>query len=895
MEQDVRKYSRYSPPVILPNIAPREALFRLFDKAAARRIVCVTAPAGYGKTTSVALWLEHTRKNAAWIAVSPYDNTLSVFYRRFLSALRDLYPDNNVLREVAGAGIEGLWSASPVEHALEALLSLSNETRANETGAEAETNRTLVIDDAHLIDNYEIVRSLPFVVNALPDGVTTLFLSRGGPAADRLREALTEKPAEVGEESLRFSPEDVLLCFASHGREISDDAARGVWSATEGWPIVVALEAARDVGGEKPAIRMGGETGKNASAGFGLEKYLETEVWGSAVDDEAKKFLSAVCVADEMTPELCARLSGRSDDEAGNTLNTLNTLKTLEKIAKDFSGLVRRVGGSPNGENLNGENRFAVHHLFLDFLRRRLDDAEKARLNAVAAEYYLERQEGYAAVACAVRSGKSDLVTRAVRVSLRYDAATNSIEEHVEKIRTRVIDLMPESMYRELPYLRFLRVWYYHLTGDAAKMLDALDSLYKVMDEIEARFPDFFFGSILMRGFDTRIPTGQILVGKVSEDVMARLDGTTGVFPTRSKNLPFAHKGSKDLSGLPGLPDDPSYFRKTISIWGNSAESYEAVVRAGLWYERNELERALCLARTGEARMAASSPPETVFCTKMITAAILDAMERPRDATARREALRTTLRDADALFLLPNLAAYEAKMRMTAGDVQCAGRWLENYFVDASEDSRLELFRIFQHLTTARALMVRREFHEAKNFLVRVIKLASDFGRIIDRFEAMTLLSVLEWHRGDRGSAAAVLENAIDGARVYRYIRVFADEGASLLPILKRLIESGRAGPVREYQETRARFLKEIYIAAYARSRKRPGVASVFSPPSIRVTKRQKLILQYLSRGYERKGIAAEMGVSQETVKFHTAQTYKKLSVHSAEEAVYKARELGLL
>lgn len=58
---------------------------------------------------------------------------------------------------------------------------------------------------------------------------------------------------------------------------------------------------------------------------------------------------------------------------------------------------------------------------------------------------------------------------------------------------------------------------------------------------------------------------------------------------------------------------------------------------------------------------------------------------------------------------------------------------------------------------------------------------------------------------------------------------------------------------------------------------------------------KETAILQYLVNGYSYKMIAAEIGISIDTVRFHIKKIYDKLHVHSATEAVSKALKDQLL
>ncbi len=68
---------------------------RLLDQLEENRelpLVMVSAPAGYGKSTLVAEWLEGSDRPVAWLSLDPGDSDLSVFLRYVLSAIETLFP-----------------------------------------------------------------------------------------------------------------------------------------------------------------------------------------------------------------------------------------------------------------------------------------------------------------------------------------------------------------------------------------------------------------------------------------------------------------------------------------------------------------------------------------------------------------------------------------------------------------------------------------------------------------------------------------------------------------------------------------------------------------------------------------------------------------------------------
>ena len=126
-------------------------------------------------------------------------------------------------------------------------------------------------------------------------------------------------------------------------------------------------------------------------------------------------------------------------------------------------------------------------------------------------------------------------------------------------------------------------------------------------------------------------------------------------------------------------------------------------------------------------------------------------------------------------------------------------------------------------------------------------------------------------------------------------MRIVADEGASVEPVLKRLLKQVSApeydGPLKRS------YVHELLLAAHATAQRHSGVTANIVPKKkpVKLSQQQALVLELLAQGRCNADIVAETGLSLSTVKSHTAAAYRKLGVHTAMDAVLKARELGLL
>lgn len=65
--------------------------------------------------------------------------------------------------------------------------------------------------------------------------------------------------------------------------------------------------------------------------------------------------------------------------------------------------------------------------------------------------------------------------------------------------------------------------------------------------------------------------------------------------------------------------------------------------------------------------------------------------------------------------------------------------------------------------------------------------------------------------------------------------------------------------------------------------------------PEVALTPKEKMVLQYISRGYSNKEIARSLEISPHTVASHIKRIYRKLEVNSRNEAVFEGWRMGQL
>jgi len=82
-------------------------------------------------------------------------------------------------------------------------------------------------------------------------------------------------------------------------------------------------------------------------------------------------------------------------------------------------------------------------------------------------------------------------------------------------------------------------------------------------------------------------------------------------------------------------------------------------------------------------------------------------------------------------------------------------------------------------------------------------------------------------------------------------------------------------------------------LATSAVLRRVRGEAAPESAPSL--TPREQTVLEHVARGLGNKQIAARLGISERTVKFHVSSVFAKLGAGNRTEAVTRAAQAGLI
>jgi LuxR family transcriptional regulator, maltose regulon positive regulatory protein len=183
-----------------PGLVARPRLLERMCNALSFRLVLVSAPAGFGKTTLVSEWVRtnKARTRIAWLSLDEGDNDPARFWDYFVTALKTVEP-------VAGEKAMDLLH-SPQLYPIESTLTgLINDLST------APEDFAVVLDDYHAIKTMSIHNGITFLIDHLPPRMHIFMGTREDPALPLARYRGRGTMLEIHADDLRFTLDEAIL------------------------------------------------------------------------------------------------------------------------------------------------------------------------------------------------------------------------------------------------------------------------------------------------------------------------------------------------------------------------------------------------------------------------------------------------------------------------------------------------------------------------------------------------------------------------------------------------------------------------------------------------------------------------------------------------------------
>jgi LuxR family maltose regulon positive regulatory protein len=807
---------------------------------------------------------------AAWLSLDPGDDDPLQFIGYLAATMEPVAPGT-------AAAVQPLLDDPQVEpvRVLEVLLGMLQrdlQTAENE-------QLLLVLDDLHCVDSPTLAPLMALFLERRPARLHIMLLGRLATYGPLTRLYATEQVLEMSEVELRFQPEEMAIYLVQRGfSPPTPEALAQLDAHTEGW--IIALRLITAAAGDKRKID---ELLAAAQSKHGwLAEYLTIQILAD-LPRAKRTFVLQTSILDRFNRLLLAAVT---DTAAVDAL---------------LSSLVET--GLPLVQLDSRQEWFRYHHLFQDLLQNRLrqelNSTDIEELHRRAAVWLAQHDQVSAAVQHALSAEDLSLAAAILETAVRPEilrGGTRQAQSWLDLFPNDALDQHPRLLL-DWCLLSLMRVQKNLIDlvsrTDAAltsarlvekerRRAQAELTIYKIYGQVY--LGNFASARELIRNEDQRLADADpltrawflyvqmYLAWYDGQGQVALVKGNHAIAVFQDAGLDQAEIAGRRLhaqiSAHGGFPREAVAMLQEIvaSAQANRsfainelAETHAGAISLHYWLDdiegaQREQQSALALAH----RLA-----DPVLIRQIDSLTTLFAMARATGRSSEIEdsepsgKMGTVLLDRLNLHMLVRLGRAERAWHFALSfGVQLDGEILpENlpYFISLLE------------VAIARGI-------DLAAVRPRIDAAIAQAERLDSRLFAAELYTLSAWCQlqlGRREEAEAALARALDLAVETGYVRFILDIPA-LAPLLAVMDHPAAA---------------EVWVATVPEARRRQAA---------QLTNKERLVLAHLARPSRYQDIADSLGISINTVRTHIRHIYRKLGVSRREEAVGRARALGL-
>jgi LuxR family maltose regulon positive regulatory protein len=850
----------------------RQRLVRHLDQALETPLTLVNGAAGAGKTLLTADWAAGLRQPVAWLTAEAGDLSPGMFWAYLLQALR-----------ACGAPLSGAVGI-PAEAA-----QVPRKLLTTLAAGLSERDRPVVVvlDEYDRVTDPEIAQQLEYVLHHSGQGMRLVIVTRTEPLLPLHRYRAAGQLTEIRAAELAFTPEEAVALLDLHGLSLPLHAGRALVDRTGGWAAGLRLSAlaARDSADPEVYLKEF-EAGHSTVADFLLAEVHKRQT------QETQDLLLRVSVLERFCPGLANALTRRTD--AGTILVKLHRENAfVEHLGHSWYRLHPLFG-----EILRAHLQVCLpgiepelHRRAAQWLRRSGSLTETLAHGAASGNWGFTagalvddlaigqlftglRSDGLDQLFSGMEpaaTGPAPELVRAARDLSRYDTERGLF--HLHHAKERLSPDAPDTAAAQLS-CALLEALAARLTGSPERAENAAAAADRLQREVPGHLLDKHpeFNALLL----THLGSTLLWAGRF-EDARAALTTVTGSHGGSSTALPRQEAmgylalidylngwiGRAERKALAGAAE-----AERSGLPQPSASGIGLLVLAAVAVDRDELGRAQALLDETARLPSAVHDPVTAAGRAIAKDLLLLVRGNARAAVEARDPA------VSAAVASPWAAGHEAVVASAAhlaeGRPERAAEVLQGVSGDQPGCA----------VEAARMLLAAGRPGAALG-LLDSIRTGARTGPAVTVRAALARAQAAEG-AGDTATARRLVEQALLDARRERLRRPFLDARPWIRPLLS-------TEPLHE--------LAADWLTPGPSRRGGPTATDAPPPPLVaeKLSGRERDVLERLARMMSTEEIAADLYVSVNTVKTHLKSVYRKLAVSRRNEAVRRARELGLV
>ena len=417
----------------------RQRLNSLLGELVEKRLVLVSAPAGYGKTSLMIDFVSSCQLPVCWYTVDRLDFDPQRFIAYFAAAIQQRFPS---FGQRTAAVLSSEQGQMDVDYAATVLI--------NELYDTVSEHFLLVLDDYHLVnDSLQVRHFISRFLQDVEENCHLVLTSRSLLSLPMLpMMAARSEVGGISVEELAFTTEEIQRMYQQNQhQQLTHETAEDIRSRTEGWVTGIVLASQVNPQGTAARARLA------RVSGFGLDDYFLQVI--DHLPAELRTFLLWSSLLEEFNVERCTLVLGPA-------------LNLKDAPWQDWMNTIQEnnLFAMPVGER---GDWLRYHPLFLDFLQSLVSRERPSEARAI---------EQKMALAC-IQNGEWDRAFSIYRHLDSREDLVNLIETAGPDILTggRIstlsawLDALPAEILNDRPFIIALQGYVAMALGDSSLAL----------------------------------------------------------------------------------------------------------------------------------------------------------------------------------------------------------------------------------------------------------------------------------------------------------------------------------------------------------------------------------------------------------------------------------------
>ncbi|HSL43459.1 MAG TPA: LuxR C-terminal-related transcriptional regulator [Anaerolineales bacterium] len=841
-----------------------------------RKLTLVSAPAGYGKTTLAAEWIQtilSDRKPAsvAWLSLEEGENDPARFLGYLISTLGSV--DETLGQSTASLIV--MPQLPPLPAILDELI--------NDLAA-LETRIILFLDDYHIITNPKLHEAMEYFIEHAPASFHLVITTREDPPFALARRRARGQMTEVRAHDLRFTLQEAHQFFnKSMSLELGEEAIHALEARTEGWAVGLQLAALamQNLPGQQDFLN-----DFSGSHRYVID-YLLDEVL-KRQPPEIAEFLNKTATLKRFNAELCQAVTGNAASTA--------ILSELERCNLFLIPL----------DNQRGWYRY--HHLFANALCAARSPESEHEICARAARWFEAQGLLSEAIPYWLAVPDTKEVERLI-ANLAVDLIKNG------ELQTLLgwLDALPAQVVENNPDLLSYKALSLLMTG---QLDQARDCVARANQDFDGQTKNTSYGRLLaMQAWFSSV-SAETRTGELAQAALGHLDesdlffrilalvalgdhyawtanlaASTPVFKEawelgKKLNHPFITLAAMvnlafNLLDQGQLREAEVLCRSALAEYVDHRGKYLPIVGmiysplATICYEKGDFDEAQFFAETGSE-----------LCQRLFSSAIMGkdneivlariAFQRG-DAKQAFDTLQSTTdsaRQSNMMLNVYKMLIVQVELHLAQGNLP---------------EARIDL-RELDAVVQSNLLKIK---HVVEHLSAIYWSLANEPRK------ALEILDRLEQENREEGSVRRVIGVSITKALTYQQLSREEQALSEFEKAIRLAAPAGYRAPFfpRGKRQTRpllqaTRSVAPAFVDSILEA---TGPASKSSSPlPDPLSEQERRVLKLIVAGKSNQEIASELVISVGTAKWHVHNILQKLGVENRAQAIAYAHQLGI-